>query len=119
DERGGDSADDEKRPGNSTVERSVTPKVDEARGTERAEKQRVSKRLKSGPNGSQKQTRAIDEHKRCCPETHRGWSCAAASRQDVTAHTFPFLPDTRRIGNERERAVDSVVHPPVACFSRR
>src|SRR5262249_54880069 len=63
DQRRGDSGDCEQWAGDSTMECSVTPEVDEARGAERTEKQCVSERLECGPNGSNKQAGAIDEHK--------------------------------------------------------
>src|SRR5262249_20735213 len=93
----GDSGDCEQRAGDSTMEWSVTPEADEARDAERTEKQCVSEWLECGPNRSNKQAGAIDEHKRRCPETHRGGRCATASRHELTTHTS-FLSDTRRRG---------------------
>src|SRR5262249_38838411 len=117
DQRRGDSGDCEQWAGDSTMECSVTPEVDEARGAERTEKQCVSERFECGPSGSNKQASAIDEHKRPRPETHRGRCCAAASRKELTAHTS-LSSGMRRATAEPPISI-SVAHAPMICFSLR
>src|SRR5262249_32902065 len=70
----------EERSRDAAVERPIASEVDKARRSKRDEKQRISKRLKSGPARSEQQTRAVHKNKHCRPETHRAWCCAAASR---------------------------------------
>jgi hypothetical protein len=86
---GRETAQYEEGPGDPTVERPIASEVDEAGRSKRQEKQRISKRLKSGPERSQEQTRAVHNKKHCHPETHLGWCCAAPSPQQLTAHTIP------------------------------